>query len=569
MGILEEELKKRFSDNSATGGVEAEGLWDAVSESLDASDKTRPAGYFGWARMAGLALLVGSVGFYFYTSDENFGPTQSTSNTVAQDLSADDAERKNYSTIDRQENEATVALAAENKLELERAEQIAFNGKKASDDEIQKAFEAHDVLSNYRSEIAQESRSTTNTDATLAELSDAKSEAVKSEVSAREIDTVDKQNSIESSSDTGESATHVATSEQDRAQFESEAGEAVIAGIVIEKTSTNVPSRDELQVEIAANGSGQVAEEISTNLPSSDERQVGTAAVGSEQEEMGSSLQFLTPLSIDNIAADRSAALGLQDATYAPEVSGENSRYVSKRNFAPNELGFGMGVDLLKLDYQESDSSPNLNDLSADIPGYSTSLVASWISDKGLRVSLGLEYAKLRSKFEFSAESAVLYLDEDRLITYELDDFTGDTINAVYQDTWLDAIETRTIVHHNEFDLLSIPISIGYERDFGKIGLGIDAGLSYGFFLNQKGRSIDAEGAVAEFDMNKDDNTPFKSSLLSYSLSPIVDYRLSDVLSIRLAPQVRFSPKTDSDFHGISQSAMILRLSGGIVYQLK
>ncbi|MFT5071205.1 MAG: hypothetical protein ACI9RU_001854 [Litorivivens sp.] len=161
-----------------------------------------------------------------------------------------------------------------------------------------------------------------------------------------------------------------------------------------------------------------------------------------------------------------------------------------------------------------------------------------------------------------------MFLDEDRLTNYDVDELSGDTINAIYKDTWLDAIETRTIVHCNKFDLITIPISIGYEQDFGKIGLGIDAGLSYGFFLNQKGRSINQEGEVARFDMNHDTEIPFKSSSLAYSISPMLDYNFNNGLTIRISPQFKFMPKSNSDFHGLEQKSAILSINGGIVFQI-
>ena len=539
MGILEDELKKRFSDKSEEGSVDSEALWGGISESLDMGQATRPGAYWNWARIGGIALLIGGIGAFIVLGDD----------------------ASNIESVQGQES-------------IEQIESVQTDAKEPV------PMEAMDPETGHK----QKGSLTESPEVAQSTSSSHQSSELEANTSQHTLARSAEKNPLHDNGSSGdEDGNSIRKSEGSiSSPSDIESIASVSNGIDMQVvSSTTILSADKL--------SGSTATSIGHNLEDtairSEVQRVSLAnaqevpedrfmqkAEGLEYESrdmQDGSLLLLKPQDIAEIVtADvnpRELAISIPELQdFAPTAD-----HYSKRNFAPTELSVELGAELMQLDFDTKGSTPDLNEFTRNIPGYSASVLASWVSNRGFRLSVGIAYTRLRSKFDYYSQEEIQYLDEDRLITYELDQVTGDTLNPVYQDTWLDATETRTIIHHNEFDLLSMPLSIGYERDFGKVSLGIDAGLSYGFFLNQKGRSIDAEGAITTFDSNAGTKTPFKSSLLSYSLTPIIDYRLSDAMSIRLAPQVRLAPKTESDFHGVDQSAMILGLSGGIVYQLK
>jgi hypothetical protein len=536
MGILEEELKKRFSDKSEEGSVDSDALWGAISESLDMGQATRPGAYWNWARIGGIALLLGGIAAFVFW-DNDVSDIKSVQSNEAIDLIE----------IPQYDSEAGMAKQT-TKPEIGSKENGALTeGPEKTSLNVQRADSGTNTFA--------------LTEATQTNERPAQ-ERMPSDPDVNNVE-VTTGHSVSESSKVKSSVNRSSKKDVPNEPVSSSIGFDAISTPSKAKRASSVenrPSKSE-----AAKASTQSVLQVSQRKLTEKSEEIESES----RELQDVTLQFLRPQAVREIVATDGDVRQLEISIPMPLEQAPTAAHYSKKNFLPSEIYLGLGTELLQLDFDTKGSTRDLNEFTKSIPGYSTSLLASWSSDKGLRLNVGIEYARLRSKFDYSNQEEIQYLDEDRLITFELDEGTGDTINAVYQDTWLDAIETRTIVHHNEFDLLSIPLSIGYERDFGRIGLGIDAGLSYGFFLNQKGRSIDSEGAIAAFDSNAGTKTPFKASLLSYSLTPIIDYRLSDALSIRLAPQVRVLPNSDSDFHGAGQSAMLLRLSGGIVYQLK
>ncbi len=527
MGILEEELKKRFSDSSEKGFVDAEDLWSSVSETLDSSEGIRPAGYWKWGRIAGLVLLFGTIGTYFF-QDQNENTFTEEASTSVELLQAEAAEEK-------KEEMQSVPTEVGN----ENVEPVAFQGGQVVQEDA--------LLVNNSEPV---SRTVENKEITTAV--NGQDESKDHQILVESLDIPAMTNAEEINSE----GQHMA--EQSTRSAENLLINKRVISKMIQADPNEPLGQDEIRMSNAL-----------------DNRSVST--VGDEMipaEKYGpkynweTEIRQLRPLSIEAIDC---GPYRERETNVNPIERASESNYphdYARKYTGPTEVTIGLGADALLPKYEDAGSGLNLNDLMTAIPGYSASFMSSWISDKGIRLSIGLEYSMLRTRFDYETERETAYLDEDRLILFELDEM-GDTINAVYEDTWMTAIETRTILHHNEAEMLTVPIAVGYERDFGRIGIGLDLGLSYGIILSQRGRSIDGEGAVADFDTKKGTDAPFNSSVLAYSVSPMIDYKLSDALSIRLSPQVRILPDSDSEFHGLKQRATIYRIMGGLTYRLK
>lgn len=527
MGLLEEDLKRRFSDKSETGLVDAEGIWTSVSEALDSSKGNRPSGYWKWARIAGVVLIVGAIGAYFLENHDG--------SILMEEVHSSSVE---------------VQLETSEKSEVKK-QSIPSD---IANDVVKPDASIEELAGQENLEINEQSRpgSGSHRNAII--------EPVVTDHDSSEPDRV-----LVNSSGILESP---------------DVGQVYIAALDLNEDIENLsdissPEESANSKVIKENLTVQYGQEQDANPYETGDRSsdiIGYQKSSAEEYVSNTDLEkeilILTPLSIEELDSTPLKKRAVVDRLTDRGIESKDPNYYARKIFGPTELTLSLGVDFIMPKFENSGSALNLNDLTKSIPGYSTSLMGTWISDKGLRFSAGLEYAKLRTKFDYSSERDIAYLDEDRLVYYELD-IQGDTINAVYEDTWLTATETRTILHHNEVEILAIPVAVGYEQDFGRIGVGLDVGLSYGFILSQSGRSIDAEGSIADFDMKDGTDTPFKSSLLAYSVSPIFDYLLSDGFSVRLSPQLKFIPKSDSEFHGLEQSATIFRMTGGLTYRLK
>ena len=119
------------------------------------------------------------------------------------------------------------------------------------------------------------------------------------------------------------------------------------------------------------------------------------------------------------------------------------------------------------------------------------------------------------------------------------DEFAG-------QELIVDA--TRTIVHHNKLTSLILPLSLGYQTQFGKWGFGTNAGIAIHFTQHFSGRTLNSNSLLVSYPNNENDLAPAKDIYLSYQLNPFVTYGLNSILSIQL--------KTEIGLHQFGKTAL-------------
>lgn len=125
---------------------------------------------------------------------------------------------------------------------------------------------------------------------------------------------------------------------------------------------------------------------------------------------------------------------------------------------------------------------------------------------------------------------------EDELLTVWIDATTGDTLRQRYGDTIINAISTRTVLHHNNYQRFSIPIEFGVLKNTEKLIYGMKVGAIFNFTNTQSGRTIDKANQVVDFT-NNDTTSLFKAFDIGLRLSPLIGYRLSEHWSVNLQPQ--------------------------------
>lgn len=132
--------------------------------------------------------------------------------------------------------------------------------------------------------------------------------------------------------------------------------------------------------------------------------------------------------------------------------------------------------------------------------GFKTALVLnnSWV------FSSGLEYQNLYSRFELNTVKSTQVLVEDTIIKVWIDSNTGEVLNSVIGDALVDATTTRTVVHHNTFQQFTIPFDIGYQTVRRSFIYGLHAGASLNYITAQSGRTLSLDEEFVSFDSNSD-----------------------------------------------------------------
>lgn len=152
----------------------------------------------------------------------------------------------------------------------------------------------------------------------------------------------------------------------------------------------------------------------------------------------------------------------------------------------------------------------------------------------------GFEYHQLWSQFNYDLlNGPVVFKDTFALTQVVIDPLTNTTVNRIYVDTMVTSTTGRQVVHHNKYSLYSIPLEFGWQDQKERFLYGLSAGASLNFVRGQKGRRLNGESIVSDFD-SASDLTAFKDFGIGLRVTPMLGYRLTSKLSIRITPQLEW-----------------------------
>lgn len=186
----------------------------------------------------------------------------------------------------------------------------------------------------------------------------------------------------------------------------------------------------------------------------------------------------------------------------------------------------------------------------------------------GFTVHLGLEYQQNRTIFEIEKESSVSELLEDQLVKVWIDGTSLDTLAKEFGSVLVNRVETRKVVHNNRYEILGIPVGLGYSKQIGKVTLGIEGGLYLGFTLDQNGKSLDASEQIVSFDAQSDDRH-LNDVILGYRVSPSIGFPVKSDLSIEFRPEVSGFSSQQIGESAVHSRPLVLKMNVGLKYQIK
>lgn len=556
MGILEDELKKRFADREVTPTSGQEDLWDAISAELDTDGGAAGSSSAGstWWRYALIAgFCVGAV-YFLLPQDEVETAEQRGEGTVEQHQEV--SETKNVSETLDLADEARQADAVDNAISSEEVKtREGAEVRPSSDSEILEAMDGSvDPLGTDSNEYtergqfgqvlqAANSGAPRSSDVGTADVAKGREIAAPIVESGRS-DARDVSSSVtdqaarvtqgmsNSSSLAQQVETHVKSDEQTSTEIKLDHSEETELdhsdGIADYAARTAAPSLDVRPTALPADETG-VAEELSAMMQPMTLRAAQLASTSGDHGLKGT---------LDELPQ-----------TYVPESS-----------WIPREIELAAGSTWLQLDGKLQ------KDYHRSAPGLLGAVDLDWGRGDGLRYGLGFSYAQQRRIFDYQDTRQTEVLEEDRLINYDLDPQTGDTLFAIYEDTWMDALETRTVVHNNSYSLIRIPLHLGYKKQLGRLGLGMDVQVAYAFWTQQAGKAVNSEGAVVAID--KASPMLERSSAVQFGGRAEIDYQLSDALILRVSPAYWLQPSVDSALSGEKLGVSATSLRAGLVLVL-
>lgn len=231
------------------------------------------------------------------------------------------------------------------------------------------------------------------------------------------------------------------------------------------------------------------------------------------------------------------------------------------------------GTNLSFVNYKKGNTDGSfLNELNSSTfekPGWSNSFRISWIKDNRFSINSGIDHDLVRLKFSTIKETMTTVTDDQYLVRFGVDPISRDTINHEYESVELDALSKRTVVHHNRFNIISIPFEIGFQNKKGRFGYGINLGLSTNFFISQEGKTLNEFGEIFIINDEVSDQLPFKKFFIAYQLNPFIDYQLSSQIKLRLNPVLKYQTLGNSSLYKLNQDAILAGLNAGVVFRLR
>ncbi len=220
------------------------------------------------------------------------------------------------------------------------------------------------------------------------------------------------------------------------------------------------------------------------------------------------------------------------------------------------KIGISIGTNISLNSFGENTDNPELNEIlkesHSDEFGYSTAINISKSFAKKYHIRTGLEFYESQNQFN------IIHISDSVMYRTSPDG----------QPELVPAIANRTVRHNNRFRHLSIPLEIGLSsKSFNNISIGIRGGIGLNYFLQQKGKSINANNEIQKIDNSTKANRAYNSIFISYHLSPFINYDLTEKMALGLNSILRYQNYGKSEFHGVKRSSFLLGVNLGMSYK--
>lgn len=211
----------------------------------------------------------------------------------------------------------------------------------------------------------------------------------------------------------------------------------------------------------------------------------------------------------------------------------QSGAYYDLRNNQENGLGS-----------QSSANAPGINNIPQASFSYGANVGVTL--SKYLTLESGVDYGRFNTNTE--TNWAVERLESEKPYPFVISSSTfAGTNNISY---------TSTTELTNSFELLIVPMKLGYNLYFDKVNLFISSGVAANFFI--KNSISDASGKFTTLNIQSDTDSPYRNIFYSGVVSGGVNYNFTGNYFLTLSPEYSFSitPMTKDKIFIVSQPYM-------------
>jgi hypothetical protein len=164
----------------------------------------------------------------------------------------------------------------------------------------------------------------------------------------------------------------------------------------------------------------------------------------------------------------------------------------------------------------------------------------------GVTLSAGLSFTQLGEKFDYfdpNAQQTILNL-------IPVDTIFGpppaNNITIIWDTLSIEYIGERTVVQHNKYRFLDIPLTVGYEIESEKFILNINAGVMINLLFTQRGKILSPDEDVVYLQDGMENSYDAYRTNAGFSLigSLGMAYKLEPDIHLLLEPHVRYNIKS-------------------------
>ncbi len=537
MKHIENELKKRFSNQElANDNFDTDGLWDSISNELDTIPPPSNgfSGFQKWIAGSGfLLLLVVLLGFVYFKSNNYIIIKKTDSRYKA--------------ILQNQQNETTTAL-----------------------------LNADENITDYTEK---------NTDTTGTIKTTAQQNYIKKHQAVKTANTPSTSSANPHSHQKNKVVKHQYLKENTKAQPANSLTELntfnkepiSLTDLTTEAVSTLTDESGSTSTALK-NHSGTSATSIPNNSNTPANKILDTAATAEILNKNTKVSKQVTL--VDNTGKTSVALLQPKISLLKPFNQSilSTASYIKiiedKTNENPSirlNIGFIGGINMLYRKHKANIFSQlaNLKNATTKLDaGGSFGIQTTIVFNNRWLLKSGIEYHQLWSTLDYSEMKPIQILKKNELVKIAVDAETGNVINRFYKDTLVNATSTRTVLHHNKFEQISVPFEVGVQQNRNLLNYSITVGTVFNFIKNQTGKTIDADGEIIVFSKN-DDEALFKPFSVGLRISPLLGYQFSENLSLTLLPKWTWSRQPNWDVTDIKTNVHQLNFNVGLKYTFK
>ncbi len=199
------------------------------------------------------------------------------------------------------------------------------------------------------------------------------------------------------------------------------------------------------------------------------------------------------------------------------------------------------GINQATFDFTSQDdiSTDLKGDTEFGVPGYSFGFLTTMSRAKKVQFSTGFEFHRVQTKFRYEIQRDSQVLKPQTLHTVVLDSL-GNTVSRQFGDRTVDATITRSVRHYNRYELLSVPITMGYKKEGKKWSYGLNGGLAISLWVFQSGKTLHPNSSIVNFGPS-DASTLYDRFGMGIRVNSFLSYELTDHILVTVRPQWTYS----------------------------